>query len=108
MTVDDGLFGILWKTADQEEAEKKLEELRLLLLSGRAKFVFENQNYIRVSDGRLIEMNPKARLVPPDDFDAAFYLREYPDVAAHPYFGTRPYEHYFYCGKTENRKTHGS
>lgn len=60
---------------------------------------------IEVSDGRVIEMN-QPNLTPPSDFDADFYLKEYPDVAAHPYFSLHPYEHYFYCGKTEHRKTH--
>lgn len=61
---------------------------------------------IEVSDGRVIEMNVP-NLIPPPDFDAAFYLKEYPDVARHPYFSLHPYEHYFYCGRTEHRKTHG-
>ena len=60
---------------------------------------------IVVGDGRVIEMD-KGNLTPPKDFDAVFYLREYPDVAAHPYFSKHPYEHYVYCGKTEHRKTH--
>ena len=60
---------------------------------------------IEVSDGRVIEMN-QPNLTPPSDFDADFYLNEYPDIAAHPYFSQHPYEHYFYCGKTEHRQIH--
>lgn len=31
------------------------------------------------------------------------YLRKYPDVAAHSYFGSHPYEHYVRHGKAEGR-----
>ncbi len=60
---------------------------------------------IEMSDGRVIEMN-QPNLTPPPDFDAAFYLKKCPDVAAHPYFSLHPYEHYFYCGETEHRQIH--
>ncbi|MGA2616213.1 MAG: hypothetical protein ABSF26_01310 [Thermoguttaceae bacterium] len=106
---DDSISRYFWQTIDEKEAEARLRELHELLVSGKAKFLFGNQNpatgVITVSDGRVISMD-KGNLTPPADFDSAFYLREYPDVAAHPYFGEHPYEHYVYCGKTENRRTH--
>jgi hypothetical protein len=107
---DDSIHRYFWQTTDEKEAEVKLRQLlNDLLVSKKAKFIFGNQNpttgVITVSDGRAINMD-KSNLTPPADFDSVFYLREYPDVAAHPYFGEHPYEHYVYCGKSENRKSH--
>ena len=106
---DDSIFRYLWQTDDEKEAEAKFRQLNGLLSSGKVKFIFGNQNpttgVITVSDGRVIDMG-QSNLTPPADFDSVFYVREYPDVAAHPYFGEHPYEHYVYCGKSENRKTH--
>ena len=36
-------------------------------------------------------------------FDAAAYLRDNPDVASNPYYGSRPLEHYTAYGKDEGR-----
>ncbi len=106
---DDSISRYFWQTTDEAEAEAKLRQLHDLLASKEAKFLFGKQDpttgIITVSDGRVINMG-KSSLTPPADFDSTFYLREYPDVAAHPYFGEHPYEHYVYCGKSENRKAH--
>jgi hypothetical protein len=106
---DDSIHRYFWQTTDEKEAEAKLRQLNDLLTSGKANFIFGNLNpttgIITISDGRVIDMG-KGNLTPPAEFDSAFYLREYPDVAAHPYFGEHPYEHYVYCGKRENRKGH--
>jgi hypothetical protein len=108
---DDSIHRYFWQTTDEKAAEAKLKELNDCLVSGKANFIYGNQDpttgVIKISDGRVIDMG-KSNLTSPADFDGAFYLREYPDVAAHPYFREHPYEHYVYCGKGENRKGHAA
>lgn len=108
---DESIARYFWQTRDDREAAAKLPDLLHLLESGKVNFIWGNQDpttgVITVSDGREINMD-KSNLTPLSGFDSAFYLREYPDVAAHPYFCEHPYEHYIYCGKSENRKTHAS
>lgn len=106
---DDSISRYFWQTTDEGEAEAKLRQLSELLANKKANFLFGSWNsttaVFTVSDGRVINLD-KSSLTPPADFDSSFYLLKYPDVAEHPYFSEHPYEHYIYCGKSENRKTH--
>jgi len=43
------------------------------------------------------------RLVPPEGWDAAFYLAKYTDVREHPYYSSWPLSHYNEYGKAEGR-----